>query len=224
MKILCDVDGILTPQLKGVDLQAWFDDLFKIYKEDQEKEKAERKYTSLLDAIILFVSEDDFNKAKTIPDPLEKDEALEKLAPFARYLEMIKKYSGVDTHRLLYYLKDVDTSQLTEAIGLTEEALKHMQEAETKHQTQVSALKQSANNVPEKLEEIAKLEKKHAETWQGREEDITKKLEAVSKAGAEKQGSSLAEKGLSEIESFEQDVEWKKHLEKVAGKIAQKKD
>lgn len=40
---------------------------------------------------------------------------------------MIKKYSGIDTHRLMYYLKDVDTSALTEAIGLTEEAIKSMQ-------------------------------------------------------------------------------------------------
>lgn len=137
---------------------------------------------------------------------------------------MIKKYSGIDTHRLMYYLKDVDTSALTEAIGMTEEAIKSMQEAETKHQTQLVALKQSANNVPEKLEEISKLEVKHEETWRGREEDITKKVEAVADAGKEKKGSSLAERGLAEIEGLEQDVEWKKHLQKVVDKIAAKKD
>jgi hypothetical protein len=113
LKILCEVDGIMTPQLKSVDLQEWFDKLFKIYKEDQEKSKEEQKYANLLDVVILFVSEDDFKKAQQEPEAVSRDESLEKLTPFARYLQILKQHSGIDTHRLMFYLKDVDTSAVT---------------------------------------------------------------------------------------------------------------
>lgn len=100
----------MTQQTKGENLQAWFDKLFKIYKEDQEKERKEQKYAHLLDAVVLFVAEDDFQQCLQVPESQNEDAELEKLAPFARYLEMLKKYSGIDTEKLMFYLKDVDTT------------------------------------------------------------------------------------------------------------------
>lgn len=85
-------------------------------------------------------------------------------------------------------------------------------------------MKQGGNLSAEKQEEISKLEKKHTETWQEREKDITKKIEEVAKAGKEKGESSLAGAQLAEIESFEQDTDWKKHLQKVVDKLKTKSD
>lgn len=114
----------MTQQPKGENLQAWFEKLFTIFKEDQEKDRKEQEYANLLDPVVLFAAEDDFSETLKTPDSTNEDEDLEKLTPYARYLEMLKKYSGIDTERLMFYLKDVDTSVLSSAIGATEEAIK----------------------------------------------------------------------------------------------------
>lgn len=68
LNILCQLDAVITPQLRSVDLKEWFNKFFDTFKEDQEKPEKERKFPGLLDVVFLFVSEEDFVRCQTNPE------------------------------------------------------------------------------------------------------------------------------------------------------------
>jgi hypothetical protein len=133
---------VLTSQSKELDVSEWFKKLVEIYKKDQELPVKKQKYANLLDVVIFFVPEEDFQQCTAVPEVPQQRE-LKAETKFGRYLELLKEWGGIDTDRLLFYLKDVNPAKIEEAIGMTEEAILQMQEQEAGYQSKLLNLTQS---------------------------------------------------------------------------------
>lgn len=173
------------------------------------------------------MSEEDFEKCHKLPEEEPADPKLEGKTPFEKYLYLLNKWGGIDTHKLTYFMKEANFNKLEDAIGFTEEALKNMQEAETKYQNQLTTLKQAASTNPAKQTSVDELEATNKDTWTKREDDISTIVKKIKDSNKEQEQSSLIDANqeiLDQIEKFELNSDWKKELEKILTKVAVKKD
>jgi hypothetical protein len=221
LQLLCTADGIITSQADSLDVKEFFNKMYEIFKKDQEKKPKMRKYQGLMSTIMFFVEQEDFENCHRIPD-MPKPAAKTNERPIETFMKQLKEWGGVDTDKLVHYLKDtkeVDYSNIDEVIGFTEEAILAMQTQEDSYQKKVSLLTKNGQS-----EELTKLEKDHSKTWEDRAVTMSAKAEAIAKAGKE----SMDDKPYSEefkleaIPDFEKDEDWKKGLDKAMKTISKK--
>jgi hypothetical protein len=132
LHLLCTSDGVVTSFPKsGLDVKQFFLRIHEIFKKDQLRAPSKQKYENLMSAVLFFVDEKDFLRCHAQPSlPKASTGVVSPISELKSFMALLKEQGGVDTHRLVYYMKEaseVNYGNLQEAIGSIEEAIVAMQ-------------------------------------------------------------------------------------------------
>ena len=218
LSILNSSDAIMTTQPDDLDVKELFKKILAVYKADQEAPaKERRKYENLLETVIYFVSEDDFERCTKPIQTKAKDSKEPAKGQLARLLDDLSEWGGLDKDQILYNLKKSDIQDMGAVMALVEEGLLAVQAHEQKYQDELK-MHQKSND----LEAIKKLEASEETRRQKRLEIIDEKRktlladDAAEKADDKKDGSK--ENEVPVFDEFSKDESWWKELQEVVKK------
>jgi hypothetical protein len=154
LSILNSSDAVMTTQPDDLDVKELFKKLLAAYKADQEApEKERRKYENLLETVIYFVGEDDFERCTKPIEIKPKEEQEPAKSQLARLLDDLSEWGGLDKDQVLYNLKKSEINDMGAVMALVEEGLLAAQAQEQKYQDELK-MHQKSNDT----EAIKKLE------------------------------------------------------------------
>jgi hypothetical protein len=95
LQIINSSDAIMTIQDPDFDVKALFKKLVEVYKEDQEQEnKSKCKYENILQTVIFFVNQDDFDRcSKPLEVQMKKPNGN---SPLENLLDDLNEWGGLD--------------------------------------------------------------------------------------------------------------------------------
>jgi len=218
LSILNSSDAIMTTQPDDLDVKELFKKILAAYKADQEAPRKERrKYENLLETVIYFVSEDDFERCAKPMQTKAKDSKEPAKSQLARLLDDLSEWGGLDKDQILYNLKKSDTQDMGAVMALVEEGLLAVQAREQKYQDELK-MHQKSNDA----EAVKKLEAAEETRRQKRLEVIAEKKAALlAEDEAEKAAEAedrAKENEVPVFDAFVKDEEWWKELKEVVKK------
>jgi hypothetical protein len=122
LQILHQSDAIMTTQREDLDVKALFKKILEIYKNDSEKK---RKYSNLLETVIFFVSEEDYERCTKPCEPIaaKTSSTDASQSQLGQLLEDLSQWGGVDKDQILCYLQEGAHKDMDAALSQVEEGL-----------------------------------------------------------------------------------------------------
>lgn len=215
LQILHQSDAVMTTQREDLDVKALFKKILEIYKTDSEKT---RQYSNLLETVIFFVSEEDYERCTKPSEPAaaKASSTDANQSQLGQLLEDLSQWGGVDKDQILCYLQEGANKDMDAALSQVEEGLVQMQAHDQKYQEDL--VKSKKNN---DLEAIKKLEVGEDARKKARNELIEekKKLLLVTAAQAAKESQKTQDDEAVEVfDAYEKDEVWWKELKDVVEK------
>jgi len=122
LQIINSSDAIMTIQEPDFDVKALFKKLVEVYKEDQEQEnKSKCKYENILQTVIFFVNQDDFDRcSKPLEVHVKKPNGS---SPLENLLEDLNEWGGLDRDQVLHILRKDKNQSPSDVLSQLEEGL-----------------------------------------------------------------------------------------------------